>query len=167
LKKNLSKIKLFPVSEIKKLASKHLAVFKKRVTRDGLDYKGSRLPVYSEGYKEALQRDMRIKRGKRQGQRHKGLQGIALTTSGQKIGKRQFTLRGLTMSNFSACGAKTNEYILRWDGEAAAIVDWNASKGRNIVDDIPFKEWEFVLNSLGISYDKQMAKIKNIVVKVG
>jgi len=168
MNKNLGKITYFPLSDIKNVASKHISVFKTRVTNKGLDYKGKQLPGYSDGYREALERDMRIKRGPRKGQRHKGLQGVSITTNGRKIANRQFHLRGLTMGpGFGVRKVATDHYVLGWDGEAAMIVDYHASKKRNVIDDIPGDEYDYIIAMLGKSIDKQWAKVNNIKINVG
>ena len=167
MNKNLAKIEYFPVKDMLKIAGEHVTVFRKRVEVEGRDYQGKRLPAYSDGYKEALQRDMRIKRGDRKGQRHKGLEGIGLTTNAQKIGRRQFKLRGFTMSNLTKRKATKTYYEIGWDGEAASIVDWNKDKGRNIVDGIPGKEFDFIINLLGKSVDKQWAKLQSKTIRFG
>ena len=65
MNKSLSKIKYFRVDELRRVAADHITKFKHRVVSDGIDKNGRHLPVYSDGYREALERDMRIKRGKR------------------------------------------------------------------------------------------------------
>ena len=89
-----------------------------------------------------------------------------MTTSGVKIAKRQFTLRGLTMRNMRIRGVKTNSYTIGWDGEFADIVDYNANRKRDITN-IPSKEVDWVLSKLGILIDKEFARVKDKTVKVG
>ena len=166
--KHIKKIEYFPISDMRKTASKHLSVFKTRATRQGQDYKGRQLKTYSKGYTEALERDMRISRGPRKGQRHKGLQGIALETSQKKIARSLFTLRGLSMGpGFGVRRVAKNYYIIGWDGEAATIVDYQAKKGRNLKDDIPDKEYKLIIGMLGKSVGKQWSRVKNKTIRVG
>ena len=167
MNKNLAKIEYFPIKDITKIANEHAGVVKARVTDKGQDYKGNQFPAYSQGYTEALQRDMKIKRGPRKGQRHKGLEGVGLNTSGTKIAKRQFSLRGLTMGpGFKVRKVEKDSYTLGWDGEAAMVVDAHKDK-RNVIDGIPDKEHDWVVNRLMKSIDRQWDKVKDITIKVG
>lgn len=164
--KNLSKVKIFPREDIKKIAADHLTIFKRRVTVQGRDKDGQAFPAYSDSYRERLESDFKDESGKR----YKGYGGISLTTGGAKIARRQFLLRGLTMKNlaFRKCG--TDYYIIGWDGEAAEIVEQNARRRknpRNIADGIPNSEFDMILSWMGKSIDKQWKKIKNKTIRVG
>jgi hypothetical protein len=167
--KNIDKIKFFPISVVRKIQALHIPKFKNRVIA-GRDKDGNQFPPYSKGYKEALERDMRIKRGPREGQRHKGLVGISLQTSGSKISKRSLILRGVTMTKqFGAGKAGSDYYELTWRGEGASIVEWQAEKGRDIINDIPDSEFNWVVNQFAeLGWETQIKKIPNkTVVKVG
>jgi|GEM_PF-1707017 len=165
---NIEKIKFFDPKVIKNVQAKHLALFKDRVTEKGHDKDGKQFPKYSKGYIEALERDMRIKRGPRKGGRHKGLGGISLTTSGEKISRRQFRLRGITMGpNFKLGKHGSDYYELTWAGEGAQIVQWQAEAGRDVINDIPDKEWNRIVDMLGDNVDKQFNAIKNVKIRVG
>ncbi len=133
--KNIKKIKFFKNKELAKVAAQHLARFKKRVTKDGLDKSGMQFPTYSEDYLDQLQSDFKNE----DGDRPKHLRGVSLNTSPTKIAKRQFQLRGNTMRNLDVRKVETDSYTLGWDGEAAEIVEVNAArkKKRDVINDIP------------------------------
>lgn len=168
--KGLDKIKFYDPKVVRKVQLKHLGMFKKRVAGQGRDKDGRRFPGYSQGYREALGRDMRIKRGPRKGQRHKGLEGISLTTGAQKIGSRQLRLRGITMgANFGAGKFAGDYYELTWDGEGAQIIEWQAEKGRDVINDIPDREWNKIVDMFAeYGVQAEFDKIPNkTVVRVG
>lgn len=163
-KNNLNKIKMFTPSRLRGVAERHKALFFDRVTEKGLDYKGRPFPKYSKAYLKLLGKDYR----KESGERYKGFENLPLSTSGQKIGKRQFNLRGLTMANFRVRKVNSDGYYLGWDGEPAAIVEGNAKKGRDIINDIPDSEKEFVVKELGLLVDKEFDKIPGVInISVG
>ena len=156
---NLSKIKLFDPKGLHKVAERHRGRFYKRVTVDGKDYQGNQFPRYSKKYQERLENDFR----KDDGSRYAGFEGRSPTTSGAKRSRRQFLLTGDTMSNFKVVTpVGKDHYVLRWTGEAAAIVDGNADRGRNIKDGIPPDEFAAVLKDLGLLVDKEFKKIPNV-----
>lgn len=162
--KNLDKIKFFDPKKIRKIAADHTSLFKKRV-RAGRDKDGNQLPKYSAGYIKSLRRDM--KRAK-DGKRYKGLEGIGLETSGSKIAKRPLILRGLTMKNLEPRKHGSDFYEIGWDGEAASIVDWQAEKGRDIINDIPDDEMQRIVSWLGDAVEDEWKKIPNVTtIRVG
>ena len=165
MNKNLSKIKFFDPKEVRKIALYHMKIFRDRM-KAGKNKDGRRFPAYSKGYKEALKRDMRIKRGPRKGERHKGLGGISLTTGAQKIGQRSFLLRGFAIKGLRPRKHGTDYYEIGWDGNDTEIVDWNSEKGRDNVG-VPDSEMNKIVNKFGLAVDIQWAKVKNVNVKVG
>lgn len=156
-------IKFFPVSQLKKIAALHVTKFKRRVTRDGLDKNGNPFPEYSEAYLEFLRND-----GKEEGKRRGDVAGVSLTVNPEKIAKRQFILRGLTMRNFRVREVRQDSYTLGWDDEAAGIVEANANrrKKRDIIG-VPESEMNWVVDQLGGLVDKEFEKFKDVTIKVG
>lgn len=154
------KLQFWQPDKLLGLAQKYRTVFIRRVTEEGKDYKGRPFKNYSKGYSKLLGKDFR----KLDGSRYKGFEGMSLATSGAKVSRRQFRLRGITMfSGFKVNKAVTDGFTLTWDGEAGAIVEGNARKGRNIIDDIPDREKDYLLRELGKLVDKEFNKIPDII----
>lgn len=158
----LDKIQYFPLQEVKKIAQFHVKKFHDRVENKGIDAKGDQLPKYSEGYIKQLQADFRNKSGKRT-----KYAGISLETSSQKIAKRTFRLRGLTMKNFRVREVKKDSYQIGWDGEAAGIVEENMARGRDVGSGIPDDEFQWVLRQFGDVVENQFKQLKDKTVIVG
>ena len=155
---NMNKLKFFDPKQLRKVAENHRGVLYRRVTDKGEDYKGKPFKRYSKAYDERLSRDYRTKDGKR----YAGYEGISLVTSGAKRSKHQFILTGNTMANLKVSKVMKDHYVLSWTGEAGAIVDGNAKRGRNIKDGIPDKELDWVVKRLGQLVDVEFKKIPNV-----
>lgn len=166
MNKHLPKVKIFDPKYMMKLAARHVTVFNNRVTKKAEDAEGDPLPEYSDSYQKLLRKDFK----KKDGSRYKGYQGYSLTTGGDKIARRPFRLRGLTMRNLKARKAGSDYYEIGWTGNPALIVQGNKDRDENprdIISDIPDKEWQWVLRQLGKGLDKEWAKLKNVKIKVG
>lgn len=147
------------------IASKHVTLFKQRVTGKGKDANGMPFPAYSDAYLDKLQNDFRDESGKRL----EGYEGLALDTSAQKISKRLFNLRGLTMRNLRVRRVKGDWYMIGWDGEAAQIVEQNQNrrKKRDIASDIPNDEFNRVVQMFGKVFDDEMRAVRDKTIYVG
>ena len=156
---------------MRKTAAEYLTYFKRRVFSTALDAHGKRFPAYSQSYKDILKRDFRKKgRGKAKtgkGQRYEGFEGLALQTGAQKIGRRRPDLTGLTRRLIKVVKAETDSFVIGWTGHEAEKAQWLEEMGRDFITDIPAKDYKYILKSLGVSIDKQWAKVKDITVKVG
>ena len=158
-KNNFNKIKFWEPNKLRGLGERYKTIFIDRVEDQGKDYRGKQFPRYSKGYAKLLAKDFR----KKDGGRYKGFEGMALTTGGSKVSKRQFKLRGLTIANFRVKKVTTDTVTMGWTGEAGAIVDGNAKKGRNIIDGIPSKELSWWVKELGKLVDREYKKIPPVI----
>lgn len=156
--KNLDKLKYFDPKRLTKIANLHVGKFFLRVTKEGRDYKGNQFKPYSKDYLKLLEKDFR----KKNGGRYAGYEGIALNTSGEKRSKRPLELRGLSMNNLRVRGSAKDSYTIGWDGEPAAIIEGNARKGRNVIDDLPPDEWQWVVDQLGDAVEDEWKKVPNV-----
>lgn len=150
----LENIKILDPANMLAVAKKHMAVFIRRVTREGIGAKGNRLPKYSKKYMEMLQADMRNDAGERMPQ----YRGASLETGADKISRRLFVLTGRTMSNFRFRRYTKNSYELGWDGEAAGIVQENYMRGRDVMSDIPEAEKKTVSGLISEEIKRQLTK---------
>ncbi len=153
------KVKFWEKKEMRKIAIELKSLVVERATVDGKDKDGKKLPAYTNEYKKRLRQDMRSKKGNRPTL----LKNLSLSTSGSKVSKRQFELRGFTMGTklFKAHEVSTIGFLLSWFGEAAAIIQGNAKKGRNMKGLTP-KELTFLADrKLSLAVDKQLKKIPN------
>ena len=162
MNKHLAKIKLFDPQQMMKVAAKYTTVFTDRVTDRAEDGKGKKLPEYSEGYRKLIEKGFR----KKDGTRYKGYGGYSLALQG-KIANRPFRLRGLTMRNFKARKADSDSFSVGWTGNPALIVQGNKENGRDIISDIPDREYKWILKQLGVAIDKEWKKVKNVNITVG
>ena len=154
---NLDKVKFFDPKQVRGIGEKHKAKFIKRVEVKGLDYKGKKFKKYSPGYTKQIESNFT----RQDGSRLKAYAGLPIAG---KSTDPKFRLRGLTMGNLSVKDVTKEGYSLRFTGEAASIVLGNKERGRNIVDDFPKDEWDFILNSFGKSVDKEIKKIPRVTV---
>ncbi len=156
----LEKVKYFDPKKLKRVAVEHVTFMNKRVTKRGIDGFGRKFKKYSKGYEDLKKNDFRTE----DGDRYRGYEGIALNT---QVSPPNFQLRGLTMKNLRQRKVGKDFYEIGWDGEAAAIVEGNASRGRDIANEIPDLEYKWVLGKLGIVIEKEWKKIKNTTISVG
>ena len=158
-KTNLEKVKYFDPKGLRKLAEEHRALFKVRVTETGEDYTGAKFKAYSEGYTKLINAKFQKKDGSR-------LARYREATVGGKTTDPKFRLSGKTMSNFLVRKVKTDSWTVGWKGEPAAIVQGNkdASPSRDIIKDLPPKEWNYIIKGLGKLVDKEWKKIPNVIV---
>lgn len=158
MKNNFDKVQFWQPNILKGIAERYRGVFIQRV-RDGKDYKGQRFKRYSSGYTKLLQNDFR----KKSGGRYKGYEGISLETGGSKTSKRPLFLRGISVPAIKVKKATKDSVTIGWDGEAGAIIEGQANKGRDIINDIPPKEKTWWIRELGKEIDKQFKKIPDVI----
>jgi hypothetical protein len=133
------------------------------VFRDGKDKDGRPFPRYSEKYQELLERDFkRIRDGKR----IKGYEGRKLETSGKKRATRNPVLTGRTSEDIKVRGVAKDYFILGWR-RRGDIVRGLEGMDRDFINDIPKKDWNFLLNQFGKSIDRQWRKLQNVNITVG
>ena len=156
----LEKVKYFDPKELKRVASEHVRYMKDRVTVKGQDGDGRRFKKYTKSYADLKSSDFKDANGKR-------LSGYKGGSLNNQISPPNFLLRGLTMLHLKFRKAGKDFYEIGWTGEAAAIVEGNAAKGRDIASNIPDHEFQFILRRLGISVDKEWKKLKNVTIVVG
>jgi hypothetical protein len=157
--KGIENVKYFDPKKLREIAVKHVRILNKRVTVDSQDAEGTRFPAYSKEYAELKARGFtrtteKTKTGKikKKQSRLKGFKNIALN---KQTNPPNFLLRGLTMKNLRDRSAGRDFYEIGWDGEAAAIVEGNASRGRDIMSGIPGKELQQILVWLGGVVDEE------------
>jgi hypothetical protein len=157
----LEKVKYFDPKELKRVASEHVRYMNDRVTVKSQDADGTKFPEYTKDYadKKAVGFGTDTKGGRKGGLKQMGLS--------RQTHPPDFRLRGLTMKNLRFRKASKDFYEIGWDGEAAAIVEGNAGRGRDIISNIPDHEWQFILKRLGISVEKEWKKLKNVTVVIG
>lgn len=160
-KMGFSKIELFPKSFMRWLAARHVPVFKARV-EGGLDYKGKRFKIYKTDY--AILKGSGFV---------SDITGIRYKYPLAPISSKQafppdLTLTGHMLRNLKRRSYKKTEYVIGFDGENAEKVQGNKDNGRNIIDNIPNKEKDFLLKLLGEEVEKQFrTKLKNVTITVG
>ncbi|KPK95799.1 hypothetical protein AMJ80_03560 [bacterium SM23_31] len=157
--KGMEKVKYFNPLDLKRIASEHITKFNQRVITKGEDARGRKFKKYSKQYAKLKANRFKTKSGKS----YKGVPTVA-----SQLSHPDFVLRGLTMKNLRFREAGKDYYIIGWDGEAAAIVEGNQSRGRDIASTIPDEEFNWILNRLGKTIEKEWKKIKNVTtVEVG
>ena len=160
-KMGFSKLEFFPKSFMRWLAARHVPVFKKRV-EGGLDYKGRRFRGYTQKYREVKARSFT---SKDTGERYKYPRA---PISSNKVTTPDLTLTGHMLRNLKRRSYNKTEFVIGFDGENAEKVQGNRDSGRNIIDDIPNKEKDFLVKLLGKEVEKQFrTKLKNVTITVG
>lgn len=160
MNKYLSKFKLFDINELRKVAALHITKFKNRV-QSGKDATGKQFKPYSEGYAKYKAHNMRRFTDNARLQAYSGV-----SISSNNVANPDFTLTGNTMRGLAVKNVKSDKYTIGWDGERADIVDGNMRKGRDIASNIPESEYNWILSQLGIAFDKEAKKIKNVKVHI-
>ena len=160
---NMDKIKIFDPALMRKVASMHVGLVRRRATEKGLDFRGKQFPPYSTDYAKLLAKDFR----KKGGGRYKGFEGVSLVTSGSKQSKHLFVLTGITMSGLQVISVDKRSYTMGWRGEDAEVIIGNAKRGRNLKDGVPTGEKDQAVDRLEQGLAKEFKKIPNrTVIKV-
>ncbi|GAG06025.1 unnamed protein product [marine sediment metagenome] len=154
----LEKVKYFDPKRLKNIAVRHVTKMYKRVVDQGKDARGKGFKGYTPEYQKL--KDRRFK--KKDGQSYKNVPVFASENK-----REDFVLRGKTMFNLRERGVGKDYYNIGWEGEAAAIVEGNASRGRDIINSIPDDEFVWVTKELGIAIEREWKKLKNVVITVG
>ena len=155
-KMGLSKVKIFKRKAMKRVALKHLTVFRERV-QGGLDAKGKAFPAYTEKYADIKGRGFTRKSD---GKRYKSMKGVSISSTETEV--PDFTLTGKTLSNLKPKKIRRYGYVLRFRGQAGDIVKGNKENDRDITSDVPEKEKRFIKAKLIRELRKEFKRLKNV-----
>jgi len=159
-KMGLSKIKVFPVPAMGRIALKHIPVFKKRV-KGGIDGDGNRFKPYTRSYADYKSTSFKSRiTGKR-------IPSMKERPTSTQISPPDLTVTGLMLRALKRKSYKNDNYVLGWKGEEAEKVQWNEEMGRDIISEIPDKEKAFVAKLLEQEVGKEFRKLKNVTITVG
>jgi len=157
-----SKIEVFPVKVMKKVAAFHVPAFRKRVKR-GLDAKGRTFKPYDPSYVEYKASRFR---SKRTGKRIESMAEKHIKST--RMHPPDLMVTGDMMMNLKRKKQAKDYYIIGFNGEEAARVGYNKNMGRDIVSDIPNSEKAIITKLLANEMEKQFKrKLKNVTITIG
>ena len=159
-KMGLSKIKIFPVDVMGRIANEHITAFNKRV-EGGIDAKGKKFKSYTPSYAEYKRSGFKSKRtGKR-------IPSLAQGSLDRQTNPPNLKLTGLMMRNLHRKSYKKDHYVIGFTGEPAEKAQYNEAMGRDIINNIPDKEKKFIVDRLEKNLGIQFNKLKNVTITIG
>ena len=156
----LSKVKIFPVGDMGRIAADHIPILQRRV-QGGIDYRGRKFKRYTDKYADIKGRRFT---SEITGKKYKYPKARITST---KVSPPDLTLTGFMLMGLERREYKHDYYKIGWRGEDAEKVEGNKANGRNIIDGVPDKEYKFIVKRLEKSVGKELNKLKNVKITIG